>query len=83
MGKPSGFLEFDRKDAGHRPVAERIGDFAEVNVPLSVEELTCQAARCMDCGIPFCHGAGCPLGLSLAFGYVAANKAHQEEYEEA
>ena len=62
MAKPTGFLDYPREDVPHRPVAERIGDFFDVDVPLPPEELTRQAARCMDCGIPFCHGAGCPLG---------------------
>ncbi len=62
MGKPTGFLEYKRKDEGHRPVSERIKDFNEMMLPLSPEEIKFQAARCMDCGVPFCHGCGCPLG---------------------
>jgi len=62
MGKPTGFIEYRRKDVDHRPVAERVKDFLEVDLPLSEETLRQQAARCMDCGIPFCHGVGCPLG---------------------
>ena len=61
MGDPTGFLTHRRQDAPHRPVAERIKDYAETDTPLSAEDLTCQASRCMDCGIPFCHGTGCPL----------------------
>jgi NAD(P)H-dependent glutamate synthase small subunit len=61
MGKPTGFQEFDRREAPHRPIAERIGDFHEVDLPLPMEEMLRQAARCMDCGVPFCHGVGCPL----------------------
>lgn len=61
MGEPKGFLKYKRQDAGHRPVEERIHDFNELDVPLTPEALREQAARCMDCGIPFCHGAGCPL----------------------
>ena len=61
MGKPKGFLEHSRREAGHRPVAERVGDYFEVDLPLEPAELRQQAARCMDCGIPFCHGAGCPV----------------------
>ena len=61
MGKPKGFLEHSRQEAGHRPVAERVGDYFEVDLPLEPAELRQQAARCMDCGIPFCHGAGCPV----------------------
>ncbi len=62
MGKPTGFLQYKRKDEGHRPAAERIKDFNEMMLPLSPEEIKFQAARCMDCGVPFCHGCGCPLG---------------------
>jgi NAD(P)H-dependent glutamate synthase small subunit len=61
MGEAKGFLKYSRQDAGHRPVEERIHDFSELDLPLTPEQLQQQAARCMDCGIPFCHGAGCPL----------------------
>ena len=62
MGKPTGFLEYDRREVDHRPVEQRVGDFHEIDVPCPEDVLIRQAARCMDCGIPFCHGAGCPLG---------------------
>ncbi len=61
MGKPTGFLEFTREDPPHRPVEERIRDFHEVDELLPEGKLTAQAARCMDCGIPFCHSFGCPV----------------------
>ena len=61
MGKTTGFLEYERTNVGHRPVAQRIKDFEEVMVPLPEDELLRQAARCMDCGIPFCHLMGCPV----------------------
>ncbi|OGV52602.1 MAG: glutamate synthase [Lentisphaerae bacterium GWF2_52_8] len=61
MGKPKGFIEIPRREPGYRPVEERIRDFDEVELRLNEEELRKQAARCMDCGVPFCHGAGCPL----------------------
>ncbi len=61
MGKIRGFLEYKRKSAGHRPVAERVLDFAELDIALTPDDLIEQTARCMDCGIPFCHGLGCPL----------------------
>ena len=61
MGKPSGFLEFPRAKPKARPVEERLGDYREVYNPLPVVTLREQGARCMDCGIPFCH-QGCPLG---------------------
>ena len=61
MGNPTGFIEFGRVEAGHRPVDERIQDWHEIDRPLADEVLNRQAARCMDCGIPFCHGVGCPV----------------------
>jgi glutamate synthase (NADPH) small chain len=61
MGKPTGFLEFDRSTPRHRPVPVRLKDWKEVYEPFSADELNKQAARCMDCGIPFCNN-GCPLG---------------------
>jgi len=60
MAKPEGFLEHQREDIAHRPVAERVEDFAEVDLPHPEETLVRQASRCMDCGIPFCH-TGCPV----------------------
>jgi len=62
MGKIKGFLDHGRQTVGHRPVAERVLDFAELDIALCPDDLVRQAARCMDCGIPFCHGLGCPLG---------------------
>ena len=62
MVEPKGFLKHRRQPVGRRPVAERIGDFREVDLPLTPDEIRVQAARCMNCGIPFCHGTGCPLG---------------------
>src|SRR4051812_10955658 len=61
MGKPTGFIEIHRKKPPTRAVAERIHDYREVYLPYPEEELRKQGARCMDCGIPFCH-QGCPLG---------------------
>jgi glutamate synthase (NADPH/NADH) small chain len=61
MGKATGFVEFPRTKPPARPVAERIHDYRHVYTAYPAEELTRQAARCMDCGIPFCH-QGCPLG---------------------
>jgi glutamate synthase (NADPH/NADH) small chain len=63
--KPKGFLEHRRRPVGHRPVAERVRDFNELDLPLTPDQINAQAARCMNCGIPFCHGAGCPLGNSI------------------
>ncbi|NNE02307.1 MAG: glutamate synthase subunit beta [Eudoraea sp.] len=61
MGKITGFLEFDRKNEAYAPVKERVKNYKEFTVPLKEKELKEQGARCMDCGIPFCH-SGCPLG---------------------
>jgi glutamate synthase (NADPH) small chain len=61
MASPTGFLQFARVEIGHRPVEERIHDWHEIDRPLVEQTLNEQAARCMDCGIPFCHGAGCPV----------------------
>ena len=61
MGKATGFIEFARAKPPARPVAERIGDYRHVYMAYPADELTRQAARCMDCGVPFCH-QGCPLG---------------------
>ena len=62
MGKPRGFLEYERKDARKRAIAERIRDYREIEQRLPLERLQEQAARCMDCGVPSCHAFGCPLG---------------------
>jgi glutamate synthase (NADPH/NADH) small chain len=61
MGKTTGFIEYNREKFKYRPVEERIHDYREVTLPAPEDKLKKQAARCMDCGIPFCH-MGCPLG---------------------
>ena len=61
MGKPTGFLEYPRRTPAERPPAERVGDSLEFALQLPVAQLREQGARCMDCGVPFCH-SGCPLG---------------------
>jgi hypothetical protein len=61
MGKPTGFMEFPRSLPRRRPVSVRLRDWREVYEPFSAEQTQEQGARCMDCGIPFCH-EGCPLG---------------------
>ncbi|MBN2138889.1 MAG: glutamate synthase subunit beta [Sedimentisphaerales bacterium] len=65
MGQTKGFLKYKRKNAAYRPAEQRVADFNEIEMPLSPDDIREQAARCMDCGIPFCHGAGCPLGNSI------------------
>ena len=61
MGKLKGFIEIERQKAPTRPVDERLRDWREVYLPYRTSDLRAQGARCMDCGIPFCH-QGCPLG---------------------
>jgi glutamate synthase (NADPH/NADH) small chain len=61
MGKTTGFLEFDRKVEAYEKPEERIKNYKEFTVPLEEKDLKDQGARCMSCGIPFCH-SGCPLG---------------------
>lgn len=60
MGKVTGFMEFDRLDRSYAPVDERVKHYKEFVVPLSNNDINRQSARCMDCGIPFCHN-GCPV----------------------
>ncbi|HOX01384.1 MAG TPA: glutamate synthase subunit beta [Candidatus Paceibacterota bacterium] len=69
MGKPTGFIEYARQAAAERPTAERLGDWREFHLPADLAGLRRQAARCMDCGTPFCHtghllagmASGCPI----------------------
>jgi glutamate synthase (NADPH/NADH) small chain len=69
MGKPTGFMEYDRSESQSDTPKERIKHFNEFHQPLSMEERKCQGARCMDCGVPFCQSgliiggmaSGCPL----------------------
>ena len=64
MGKPTGFLEIERHDRGYEPVEKRLKTWKEFVQPLPQPELQQQAARCMDCGIPFCH-QGCPVNNQI------------------
>lgn len=66
MGKITGFMEYDRETPQRRPVAERICDWKELYTEFPEDALKKQAARCMDCGVPFCH-SGCPLGNLVPF----------------
>ena len=69
MGKPTGFMEFERELPSDRLPTERIADWQEFHLPFAEEKLRTQGARCMDCGIPFCHtgkllsgmASGCPI----------------------
>jgi glutamate synthase (NADPH/NADH) small chain len=64
MGKVTGFLEIDRRDRRYAPASDRIRHYREFVIPLSEEATRDQAARCMDCGIPFCH-SGCPVNNQI------------------
>ena len=62
MGKVTGFLEIDRQVQKFRPASDRVRHFGEFTIPMTDDEVIKQAARCMDCGIPYCHGdTGCPV----------------------
>jgi len=79
MGNPRGFLEIKREDPGYRPVKERVGDYDEVERRLTPEEIERQAARCMDCGVPFCHGCGCPLANYIPEWNALVGDGHWKE----
>ena len=64
MGKVTGFLEFKRMDAKYAPVTERVKHWHEFVLPPSEDDAKIQAARCMDCGIPYCH-TGCPVNNQI------------------
>jgi len=62
VAKTTGFIEYARQEAGHRPADRRSGDWREFLLPLEAPALCRQAARCMDCGVPFCmSNSGCPI----------------------
>jgi len=62
MGKVTGFLEIEREEPRYEPASDRIRHFNEFTIPLSESRVVDQAARCMDCGVPYCHGdTGCPV----------------------
>ena len=64
MGKITGFLEIDRQDRKYLPAADRVRNYNEFVIPLAEEAVRDQAARCMDCGIPYCHN-GCPVNNQI------------------
>src|SRR4029078_6806593 len=73
MGKVTGFLEYEREDRDYLPVEERIRNFKEFVLPLPEKDIREQAARCMNCGVPYCHGTntitnmptGCPVNNQI------------------
>jgi len=79
MGKPRAFIDVKRKIPGYRPVEERRRDFRAVERRLSDTEIKEQASRCMDCGIPFCHGCGCPLGNLIPEWNELVFRGHWDE----
>src|SRR4051812_49737263 len=64
MGKVTGFLEIDRRDRKYAPASDRVRHYREFMIPLGEEATRDQAARCMDCGIPYCHN-GCPVNNQI------------------
>jgi glutamate synthase (NADPH) small chain len=64
MGQIDGFMKFDRENPKSRDTKERVKDYKEIYIPLEKEKVKQNAARCMDCGVPFCHN-GCPLGNNI------------------
>jgi glutamate synthase (NADPH/NADH) small chain len=64
MGKITGFLEIDRQDQSYQPAADRIRHYREAAVPMEDRDIVRQAARCMDCGVPYCH-TGCPVNNAI------------------
>ena len=87
MGKVTGFLEFERHDRKYVPVAERIKNYNEFVLPLPEKELRDQAARCMDCGVPYCHGThiltgaptGCPVNNQIPDWNDLVYRGHWDE----
>lgn len=81
MGKTTGFIEFPRETPTKRPAETRVKDYKEFTGLFSDAQLNHQAARCMDCGVPFCH-SGCPLGNQIPeFNDAVYEGAWQEAYE--
>jgi glutamate synthase (NADPH/NADH) small chain len=78
MGKPTGFLEHRREPTPLRPVAERLQDWHEVQADFTDEQAVRQAARCMDCGVPFCND-GCPLGNVIPDWNDLVHRGHWRE----
>jgi glutamate synthase (NADPH/NADH) small chain len=87
MGKITGFLEIDREDRPYEPVAERVKTYREFVQPLPEQEVRRQAARCMDCGVPYCHGTnvvtniptGCPVNNQIPDWNDLVYRGHWDE----
>jgi glutamate synthase (NADPH/NADH) small chain len=78
MGNPKAFLTISRKEAGYRPVLDRLADFGEVEQTLNSDDRILQASRCMECGIPYCHWS-CPLGNRMPEWQDSLSKGKWEE----
>ena len=78
MGDPKGFMTVPRKDAGYRPLNDRVHDYGEVEQTLNYEDRAKQASRCMDCGIPFCQW-GCPVGSKIPEWQDAIYRGRKDE----
>ncbi|MCP4199105.1 MAG: glutamate synthase subunit beta [Proteobacteria bacterium] len=82
MPNERGFLEIERRDPGYRPTEERLTDYKAVEQMFTDEEVCQQAARCMNCGIPFCHSVGCPLGnVAPEFNTYVTNRQWKSALE--
>src|SRR5438552_5138954 len=77
MGKVTGFLEYTREAPERRPILERVNDWFEVYQDFPTEKIQRQAARCMDCGIPFCH-TGCPVNNLIPDWNHLVHRGHWE-----
>lgn len=78
MGKDTGFLEFEKENVPRRPISERVLDYKEYDLLYKEPNIRQQAARCMDCGIPFCH-TGCPLGNMIPDWNDLVYRGHWKE----
>ncbi len=78
MGQVDGFMKYNRENAKSRDPKERLKDYKEVYTPLEKEKVKNNAARCMDCGVPFCHN-GCPLGNNIPDFNDAVYRGRWEE----
>ena len=85
MGKITGFMEYERQDRGYKPVEERVKHYKEFVVPLPEKDVRTQAARCMDCGIPYCHSGmpgqthGCPVNNQIPDWNDLVYRGHWKE----
>ena len=79
MAKHTEFIEIDRKAPAHQPVEERLGHYKEFYERMGDDELRRQSSRCMDCGVPFCHNVGCPLGNNIPDFNALVRRGRWEE----